>query len=135
MSLCPCHSKKPYNQCCRPYHQEIALPPNALALMRSRYSAYALGLVKYIIETTDPKGPMYRPERKQWEYEIALFGKNSAFTGLSILSFEEEETRATVTFIAYIQQGQNSCPFKEKSLFNKVKGRWLYHSGETEAAN
>lgn len=42
-NLCPCHSQKCYEECCKRYH-EGAAAENALILMRSRYSAYALQL-------------------------------------------------------------------------------------------
>ena len=49
-SKCPCGSGKKYKECCYKYHKG-ANPPNALLLMKSRYSAYAAGDAKYIIKT------------------------------------------------------------------------------------
>ncbi len=40
---CPCDSGTPYNQCCQPLHEGVAAT-TAEALMRSRYSAYVLGI-------------------------------------------------------------------------------------------
>lgn len=54
LSLCPCKSKKSYQDCCLPFHQNKALPKTAEALMRSRYSAFFFRLVDYLIETTHP---------------------------------------------------------------------------------
>ncbi|MBJ7449651.1 MAG: hypothetical protein JHC93_04750, partial [Parachlamydiales bacterium] len=53
MKTCPCHSSLDYEKCCKPFHDGIPAP-TALALMRSRYSAYALHLIEYIIATTHP---------------------------------------------------------------------------------
>ncbi len=39
--LCPCNSRKKYRDCCKILH-DGGFPESALALMRSRYSAYAL---------------------------------------------------------------------------------------------
>ena len=49
-SSCPCCSGKSAI-CCQKYHKGLT-PENALVLMRSRYSAYALGVGDYLIETT-----------------------------------------------------------------------------------
>ena len=50
---CPCGSGDPLDDCCGRYHQGHPAP-TAEALMRSRYSAYALGLVDYLRDTTLP---------------------------------------------------------------------------------
>ncbi|MFM0874673.1 YchJ family metal-binding protein, partial [Klebsiella pneumoniae] len=48
---CPCGSGDPLDDCCGRYHQGHPAP-TAEALMRSRYSAYGLGLVDYLRDTT-----------------------------------------------------------------------------------
>ena len=67
--LCPCQSGLRYKRCCRPLHQG-APAPSPEALMRSRYSAYALGLVDYIIDTTLPAGPHWQADRSAWASEL-----------------------------------------------------------------
>jgi len=47
---CPCASGKAYASCCQMWHDGVAAP-DAEALMRSRYSAYVLGLRTYLLET------------------------------------------------------------------------------------
>ena len=49
---CPCTSKKPYDRCCGPYHSGGKVPETAEQLMRSRFSAYALGKADYLRTTT-----------------------------------------------------------------------------------
>ena len=39
---CPCCSGKIYEECCAPFHRKEKHAPTAEALMRSRYSAYAI---------------------------------------------------------------------------------------------
>lgn len=53
-ALCPCQSGQPYQACCQPYHQQQQFPANAMLLMRSRYAAYALKNIDYIVQTTVP---------------------------------------------------------------------------------
>lgn len=47
---CPCCSQLPYEQCCAPIHKG-AVAPTPEALMRSRFSAHALGLFDYILHS------------------------------------------------------------------------------------
>ena len=59
---CPCHSGRKAKSCCGPWLQGGAAP-SPVALMRSRYAAYALGMTRYIMETTDPDGPLHEADR------------------------------------------------------------------------
>lgn len=122
---CPCHNGKKYKQCCHPYHKGI-LPATALLLMRSRYSAFALGLPEYIIRTTHPDNPDYTEDKEKWSQSIHAFSRSREFKGLSILEFIDGESVAYVTFKAVFADGS----FTEKSRFFKVAGVWLYESGE-----
>ncbi|MDE6735490.1 MAG: YchJ family protein, partial [Desulfovibrio sp.] len=51
---CPCGSGKPLAACCGPYLAGEAWPETAEALMRSRYTAYALRNYPWLVETTHP---------------------------------------------------------------------------------
>lgn len=125
---CPCYSEKPYAECCKPYH-DGSPPVNALALMRSRYAAYALHLAGYIIKTTHPDNPAYFSKKAEWKQDILHFSQNTKFTGLTIHEFIDGENEAYVTFTAHLQQGGKDASFTEKSRFLKVQGRWLYRDG------
>jgi SEC-C motif domain protein len=126
--LCPCHSKKRYAECCQPYH-EGKVAENALKLMRSRYAAYALKLVDYIVQTTYLKGvPL--GEMPKWREQILEFAKMTVFYDLKILEFVDGHERAFVTFKAYLKQGDKDVSFKERSAFIKVQDRWFYEKGE-----
>ncbi len=122
---CPCGSGKTYESCCGKYHQGT-LPENALALMRSRYTAYALGLADYLIETTHPD---YRHPSKDWRESILHSCQTTRFIRLEILAFEEKGTLAFVTFNAHLERESRPFLLNEKSRFKKVNGRWLYLDG------
>lgn len=126
---CPCGTKKPYSQCCQPYHQGQH-PENALLLMRSRYSAYVFNLPDYIIATTHPANPQYSDNTFSWKRSIANFSKNSVFQRLEVLDFKESNTIATVTFTVFLTQKDEDATFTEKSYFEKFQGRWLYRGGQ-----
>ncbi|MBM3201490.1 MAG: hypothetical protein FJZ56_03670 [Chlamydiae bacterium] len=127
--LCPCFSGKKYVDCCKDFHEEIRLPDTAEKLMRSRYSAYALHLTKYILKTTHPKNPTYPVDLPLWTQQIEKFMKTTTFENLVIHEAQNDETTGVVTFTAVLKQKRHDTSFTEQSLFEKVDGRWLYKDG------
>jgi SEC-C motif-containing protein len=119
---CLCHSGKEYADCCKPYHEGVAAP-TALALMRSRYSAYALHNIDYVMRTTHQA---YRKKGAQWRKDLEQFSKTTQFIGLEILEDLPGEKESFVTFRALLEQGGNDLSFTEKSRFLKEKGAWYY---------
>lgn len=128
-SICPCCSGEKYDTCCKPFHQG-QLPATALQLMRSRYSAYALKLADYIIATTHPDNREYKENIEAWKASIMEFSENSQFEKLEILGWKDGEKFATVSFVVSLTQQGHKVIFTEKSLFEKVEGKWLYKNGE-----
>lgn len=126
---CPCHSGKSYESCCASFHRGKE-PSSALELMRSRYSAYALSLVDYILKTTHPSHSDCKKARAKRIKEIEAFCKNTQFANLTILEVCERGNWAQVTFKAHLFQNHKDVSFQEKSSFEKVDGRWLYLSGQ-----
>ena len=123
--LCSCDSGKKYKKCCSKYHKG-AFAPDALALMKSRYSAYAVGNSSYIIKTTHPDNPDYTSDIKSWKESILSFTKQTHFLKLEIIDFRDGETEAFVTFNAQLSSGD----LKEKSRFLKHHDQWFYVDGE-----
>ncbi len=124
-SNCPCGSGLKYKKCCSRFHKGM-LARNALELMKSRYSAYALSNAKYIIKTTHKNNGDYSDDREKWSQEILAFTKSRDFEKLEIIEFIDGETEAFVTFIATL----SSEKMIEKSRFLKEENQWLYESGE-----
>ena len=120
---CPCCSGKSYAECCKPYHDGLPAP-TPLALMRSRYTAYALGNARYIIQTTHPKSPYVEKNRKNWEKAILQFCHTTKFQKLEILDHGDD----WVHFTAHLWQGKEIL-LNERSSFEKVDGKWLYVKG------
>jgi SEC-C motif-containing protein len=121
---CPCGSKLKYKKCCQKYHKG-ALPANAEQLMRSRYSAYTLGLADYIIKTTHPDNQDYTDDIDRWRAEILAFSRHTTFISLSVQSFSCTGEEAYVVFEASLSSGI----LREKSRFVYTSGRWLYVEG------
>lgn len=119
--MCPCHSKKPYASCCAPYHRSRNAP-TPLALMRSRYSAYALGNAEYIIATTHPDHPDSATPLAARRKQIKHFCRATTFKDLEIL----EATDTTVTFKATLLHNNQDASYIEKSAFAQLNNCWLY---------
>ncbi len=128
LGMCPCCSGLKYASCCKPFH-DGAQADDALALMRSRFSAYAMGLTDYIVMTTHPDQKDYKKDREEWKDEIREFSKGTKFLGLKILDFQDGRDQAFVRFRAHIEQKGRDASFTENSRFKKAAGRWLYLEG------
>jgi len=127
--LCPCGSLKPYEICCEPYHKK-GNAPTAVALMRSRYSAFVFSLVDYLYETTHPNN-----RAKHLKEEIAFTCKGLAWMGLEVLETwqgEEKDTVGKITFRAsFIQNGAQGV-HEEQSRFKRYGKAWMYVDGEVK---
>ena len=91
--------------------------------MRSRYSAYAKGLVDYIVRTTHPQSPYAGNDLGK---SVAEFSRTTKFMKLEILGHGKE----WVYFAAHLKQGNRTFILTEKSQFEKKDGHWLYLIGE-----
>ena len=121
---CPCTSGRPYKNCCQPLHNG-GKPASPEALMRSRFSAYALGLSDYIIKTTHPEGSQYHADLAAWKLQIAAFCQSTRFAGLQILGARDD----MVTFRATLFASNQDVSFTEISVFRQQNGYWKYYSG------
>lgn len=120
---CPCQSGRSYNACCRPYHQGEAAPTPE-ALMRSRYSAFALGLPDYLLQTWHPDtrpGKVTLDDGERW-------------VGLTILEAGAKGELGWVHFRAISQEGNAFAVLEERSNFVLEAGRWYYRDGEHEVS-
>lgn len=120
---CPCGGGT-YAACCEPAHEGRVWPATAEALMRSRYSAYALGLDDYVWRTWHPRT---RPQSVDLEPGVH-------WMGLVILATEggtPDLTEGVVEFAARWREGGRSGVLHERSRFGKRAGRWFYVDAET----
>lgn len=118
-TACPCGSSD-YAQCCKPYHDGAAAP-TAEALMRSRYSAYVLGLMAYVYATWHGST---RPALAELVHDPAL-----KWLGLEVRRFAPGTDEATVEFVARSKSAGRAQRLHEVSRFVKEDGRWFYIDG------
>lgn len=98
--------------------------------MRSRYAAYALGLLDYVLDTTAPDGPQAHADRRLWAADVEAFVRDTRFAGLEVLGSGADGDAGWVRFRAKLTQGARDASFEERSTFVRRAGRWLYLSGE-----
>jgi SEC-C motif-containing protein len=97
--------------------------PDALALMRSRYSAFVLALGDYLLATWHP-----RTRPLQIEFE-----PGQRWLGLQVRRHQiVDETQATVEFVARSKLGGRAHRLHETSRFVRENGRWFYVDGDIE---
>ena len=123
-SLCPCDTGLSYAACCGRWHAgpQHLQAPDAPHLMRSRYSAFVLGLSDYLLETwhpsTRPTSLEPDPPELKW-------------LGLQVRSSRQDTPdEAFVEFVARTRLHGKAQRLHELSRFVKEKGRWFYVDGE-----
>jgi SEC-C motif-containing protein len=128
---CPCGSGIVEAACCGMFIDGVPAP-TALALMRSRYTAFVRGAIDYLIDTHDEstRGGVDRAAIAQWSRE-------TTWKGLEIVATErggEDDDEGIVEFIARGVTGGKPFAQRERSRFRRVNGVWYYVDGKVSAA-
>jgi len=116
---CPCSKDKEYSVCCQIFIESFKLPETAEQLMRSRYSAFVLEDVAYLIKTWHPK---QCPENIE-------FDPNTKWLGLKVIETKSgsmNDTEGWVKFVARYKIAGKAHRIEELSYFEKIQGQWLY---------
>jgi SEC-C motif domain protein len=128
---CPCGSDEAFERCCGPLHNGQRMVATAEELMRSRYTAYAVGDLDYVWRTWHPRT---RPE--------ALTPSGETWTGLEILDTvagQPGDEEGEVEFRAHYSRNRRSGTgareeqngfLHERSHFAVRARRWFYVDGE-----
>lgn len=123
-NACPCGTGRAYADCCGRWHggPQHLQAPDAQALMRSRYSAYVLGLHDYLLATwhpsTRPAALEPDPPGLRW-------------LGLEVKRhWRDDDTHERVEFVARHKQGGRAQRLHELSRFVREQGRWYYVDGD-----
>lgn len=134
---CPCgrlgRDQRPlaYEACCARWHSGPLQyqAPDAEALMRSRYSAYALGLTDYLLATWHPST---RPATLE-PNEPGL-----KWLGLEVRRHAVQDARhGTVEFVARSKLAGRAFRLHETSRFvrDEASERWTYVDGDLHSRN
>ncbi len=122
-ALCSCQSGLNYTDCCEPFHQNHAIPQTAEQLMRSRYCAYVMKNIDYIVATTAPNQQVLLDKKGLLDW-----AKTTKWTGLEIVSHIPtlSKTHSTVEFNAFFATENGEQVHHETSLFVKINARWYF---------
>jgi SEC-C motif-containing protein len=118
---CPCGGGA-YATCCGPLHAG-APARTAEALMRSRFSAFALGLGGYLRETWDPStrpGALDLDVGVEWRrLQIVDTARGGEGDGTGVVEFR-----------AAFRSPDGAGVLHERSRFARSGGRWVYVDGD-----
>lgn len=124
-TACPCGSGHALSACCGRFHPGGPLAgqaPTAELLMRSRYSAYVLDRLDYLLDTWHPST---RP---------AVLSANEPglrWLGLTVRQHTVlDADHAEVAFVARSKLGGRAHRLEERSRFVREDGRWYYVDGD-----
>ncbi|MBI5493531.1 MAG: SEC-C domain-containing protein [Deltaproteobacteria bacterium] len=129
---CPCSSGRAYADCCRPYHRDGVEPPTPEALMRSRYSAFALKQVEHLVRTLHPDNADSRRPVDVLKRELKKNCNRFTYPALVVLDARDQDAArdAWVRFRATVLDGSRDCSFTEESRFRRAHGGWRYLDGK-----
>ncbi|WP_229051203.1 YchJ family protein [Aeromicrobium sp. Leaf350] len=114
-SRCPCTSGLPLEACCGPVLAEHGAATTAEQLMRSRFTAFAVGDAAHLLRTWHPST---RPSTLELDDETRW------------LRLDVERTEpALVEFIAYYRRPEGRGRQHEVSRFVHEDERWFYLDG------
>lgn len=98
--------------------------------MRSRYSAFALGLGDYLVRTLSREHPDRALDPLELSRQLSRAKDRQRFLGLTILSTRVDGDAGEVTFHARIFERGEDRSFTERSTFVREDGAWRYAGAE-----
>ncbi len=123
---CPCRRGEPFDACCGPILAGAKPAPTAETLMRSRYTAYVVGDVDYLLRSWHPNtrpAELELDPAQRWLFlEIVGTQRGGPF-----------DDNGTVEFIAHYKLDGVRDAMHELSAFVRVDGAWVYLDGTFQA--
>ena len=116
-----------YSECCQPLHQGQAIAATSEALMRSRYSAFVLQLIDYIIDTTVPAQQSLLSRQ-----DISDWAQQTDWAGLAVIKHTPKigKRHAQVEFNAFFHSITGKDAHHELSTFVNIPSgrinRWYF---------
>ncbi|MDF1833060.1 MAG: YchJ family metal-binding protein [Porticoccaceae bacterium] len=120
---CPCGNGQAFEQCCQPLLNNDQPAASAVALMRSRYSAYTLGNKEYLLRTWHSST---RPG------QFGLDGHQQNWQRLKIIDTvagQSGDDSGEVEFIAIYKVNGRAERLHERSRFERENQLWRYIDG------
>ncbi|GAB3394488.1 YchJ family protein [Humibacter soli] len=126
---CPCLSGRPFEECCAPLLRGEDVAPTPERLMRSRYTAFAVGDAAYLLNTWHPST---RPAELELDAELQWRRLDILDTtrGGADDDSGEVEFRAYWRVLPRLGRDRDGGVLHERSRFRREGGRWFYVDGD-----
>ena len=127
LNNCPCGSGRPFAICCEPIINGKSDAITAQDLMRSRYTAFTLANVNYLMRSHHSST---RPNKER--KSIEKWAKSVRWIGLNVLNTQAGEATdesGYVEFKALFMENGQLQQLHERSFFQRENGKWVYVSG------
>ena len=130
---CPCSSGKAYAACCAKLHDREREPKVGEELVRSRYSAFALGKIEYLYDTLHEDHPDKGKPREQVLFALRTASQSFKYMGLVIIETEEpdRDRQSRVLYLARIFRKGQDVSFIELAEFLPDAKGLRYRNGRT----
>lgn len=126
-SRCPCGSGDTFGDCCGPVLRQERRAGTAVALMRSRYTAFALSDLEHLLRSWHART---RPSREELAESLT---QELRWLRLDVLATHEGgpfDDAGTVEFVAISKGFQGRQEQHQVSSFVREGGSWFYLDGE-----
>lgn len=124
---CYCCSNKPFTHCCEPIIMGNKIAETAEQLMRSRYSAYVVANINYLLNSHHR---LTRPTKDR--KSILKWTKSVKWLKLEIVQIQTGQVNDNDGYVEfkafYAENGSIEC-IHENSYFVKENSLWYYKSG------
>jgi SEC-C motif domain protein len=123
---CHCGSQKLYEDCCFPFISESLKPETPEQLMRSRYSAFCIKNVEYLISTH------HFSKRQPNEREILMQTMHETqWLELKVLKTEKDSIELWIGHVEFVAFYKNNKieQLHENSKFIYENAQWYYFDG------
>jgi SEC-C motif-containing protein len=119
---CPCGRGEAFDDCCGPVLRGERPAATAEALMRSRYTAFAVGDAAYLLRSWHPRtrpADLTLDPAQRWLFlEVTRTDRGGLF-----------DDTGTVEFVAHYRDADGRGTLHEASRFARSDGAWVYLDG------
>lgn len=124
--LCPCGNSKKYSDCCGRFLSGRSRPKTPEELMRSRYSAFCIKDVEYLISTLHPSRRC--PDDRE---NLVRSAREIQWQGLKVIKAGIEEGDTGYVEFAAFYRSTEPGQLHEHSSFIRENGTWYYLDGQS----
>ncbi len=145
--VCPCGGQgigdgNAYASCCEPYHRGIKTAESPMRVLQARYSAYAVRLPLYLMQTTASESPEWHADGERWALQLHEEGMFDGYQLLQLttgpVEYGPSGDEAFVDLkvnVVRLGDGNEGVMWERNRFIKTESGEWLYANGELEVVN